>query len=160
MLIRSHFKDEITHVCRKCLEVQEFVAYSPTIFTQITTWNLIDSLSAWCVLWSWKYNYSLILFFSFATVISLKSKAGALSDRKIKWTLFLNVYSTVGRTKRLTSLKLPIYLLSNHLNSPFINLNKFNLTYHFFMRRMRFSFTTFAAEKFLFRIINLKKERD
>ena len=81
MLVRSHFKDEITHVCRKRLEVQEFVAHSPSIFTQITTWNQIDSLSAWCVLRSWKYNYSLILFFSFATVVSLKSKASALSDR-------------------------------------------------------------------------------
>ena len=45
--------------------------------TQITTWNLIDSLSAWRVLRSWKYNYSLILFFSFATVVSLKIKASA-----------------------------------------------------------------------------------
>ena len=27
------------------------------------------------------------------------------------------------------------------------------------MRRMRFSFTTFAAEKFLFRIINIKKRK-
>lgn len=62
----SHFKEEITHVCGKPLEVQSFAAHSPPMFMQITAWNLRDSLIAWRVLWSWNniilsYNLSVSL---------------------------------------------------------------------------------------------------
>lgn len=34
--------DEVTHVCGKPLEVQEFEANSPPIVIEITTYNLIE----------------------------------------------------------------------------------------------------------------------
>lgn len=42
MLVCLHFMDEVTHVCGKSLEVQEFEANSPPIVIEITTYNLIE----------------------------------------------------------------------------------------------------------------------
>lgn len=42
MLVCLHFMDEVTHVCGKPLEVQEFEANSPPIVIEITTYNLIE----------------------------------------------------------------------------------------------------------------------
>lgn len=42
MLVCLHFMDDVTHVCGKSLEVQEFEANSPRIVIEITTYNLIE----------------------------------------------------------------------------------------------------------------------